>query len=291
MLRKFPTVLKCSVAAFTLVIGFGTASVYAQDVDDVVATVDQVEITEGDLAYAAQDYANQLQQVPPNEWRGVLTDVLVEMNLLANAAKEQGLQDEPDFKRLMEFERTRALRNAYFQKFIQNTISEDDIQAAYDEQFGDFKGEQEISARHILVDTEDEAKQIIADLEGGADFAELAKEKSTGPSGKNGGQLGFFGKGQMVPEFEEAAFALEPGSFTKEPVKTQFGYHVILNEEARERPAPALEEVADQLRQNLVLEKFRAKLEELRASADVAVVEPVEAEGDDAAAQDGEKAE
>ncbi|MDD7909309.1 MULTISPECIES: peptidylprolyl isomerase [Pseudovibrio] len=285
MLPKFSSVLKSSAAVVALVIGLGSVSAFAQDVDNVVATVDKAEITEGDLAYAAQDYASQLQRVPPTEWRGVLTDVLVEMNLLANAAEAESLQDDPDFKRLMEFERTRALRNAYFQKFIQNSVTEDDIKAAYDEQYADYKGDTEVSARHILLETEEDAKAVIAELDGGADFAELAKEKSTGPSGQNGGQLGFFGKGQMVPEFEEAAFAQEPGSYSKEPVKSQFGFHVILVEEARERPAPELAQVSDQIRQNLILDKFRATVEELREKAEVNIVEP------EAAADEADQAE
>lgn len=274
MLRNFKGTLVGSVAAVGLIVGLGIAQAQEApaDLDKPVAKVGQSVISEADLAYAAQDYAQQLQRVPPTQWRTVLTDVLVEMNLLAEAGKAEKLQETEDFKRLMAFEEKRALRNAYFQKFIQNAVTEEDVKAAYDEKYANYQGDPEINAAHILVETEDEAKAIIKELEGGADFAELAKEKSTGPSGPNGGDLGFFGKGQMVPEFETAAFDLKPGEFTKEPVKTQFGYHVILNKEARTQPAPTLEAAQSQIRQDLTMAKFREVLDELKAKTTVEIV-------------------
>lgn len=274
MLRNFKGTLAGSVAAVGLFVGLGIAQAQEApaDLDKPVAKVGQSVISEADLAYAAQDYAQQLQSVPPTQWRTVLTDVLVEMNLLAEAGKAEKLQETEDFKRLMAFEEKRALRNAYFQKFIQNAVTEEEVKAAYDEKYADYQGDPEINAAHILVETEDEAKAIIKELEGGADFAELAKEKSTGPSGPNGGDLGFFGKGQMVPEFETAAFDLKPGEFTKEPVKTQFGYHVILNKEARTQPAPTLEAASAQIRQDLTMAKFREVLDELKAKTTVEIV-------------------
>ncbi|SFT73794.1 peptidyl-prolyl cis-trans isomerase C [Pseudovibrio denitrificans] len=287
MLRKFTGILGSSVAVAALAISLNVAQAQdadtAPDLDKPVAKVGNSVITEADLAYAAQDYAQQLQRVPPTEWRKVLTDVLVEMKLLAEAGEEEKLAETDDFKRLMAFERTRALRNAYFQKYIQSAITEDEVKAAYDAEYANYQGAPEINAAHILVEKEDEAKEIIKQLEGGADFAELAKEKSTGPSGPNGGDLGFFGKGQMVPEFETAAFALKPGEFTKEPVQTQFGYHVILNKEARTQPAPTLEAAEGQIRQELVLAKFREVLEELKAKN---TVEIIGADADEAKAEE-----
>ena len=276
MLRKFTGVLGSSVAVAALAVSLNVAQAQdantAPDPDKAVAKVGSSVITEADLAYAAQDYAQQLQRVPPTEWRKVLTDVLVEMKLLAEAGAEEKLAETDDFKRQMAFERTRALRNAYFQKYIQSAITEDEVKAAYDAEYANFQGAPEINAAHILVEKEDEAKDIIKQLEGGADFAELAKEKSTGPSGPNGGDLGFFGKGQMVPEFETAAFALKSGEFTKEPVKTQFGYHVILNKEERTQPAPAFDAAEGQIRQELVLAKFREVLEGLKAKNTVEII-------------------
>jgi peptidyl-prolyl cis-trans isomerase C len=128
-------------------------------------------------------------------------------------------------------------------------MSASDIKARYDKEVAATPPEEEISARHILVETEEEAKALITELDAGKDFAELAKEKSTGPSAGQGGDLGFFTKGRMVPEFEAAAFEITPGEYGKEPVKTQFGWHVIKVEERRETAPPAFEEVADQVRQ------------------------------------------
>ncbi|KZL16550.1 putative peptidyl-prolyl cis-trans isomerase Cbf2 precursor [Pseudovibrio axinellae] len=276
MLRKFTRFLGGSVAVAALVVGLNVAQAQdadtAPDLNKPVAKVGNSVITEADLAFAAQDYAQQLQRVPPTEWRKVLTDVLVEMKLLADAGEAEKLSETDDFKRLMAFERMRALRNAYFQKNIQSTITEDEVKAAYDAKYANFQGTPEVHAAHILVKTEDEARDIIKQLEGGADFAELAKEKSTGPSGPNGGDLGFFGKGQMVPEFEKAAYDLKPGEFTKEPVQTQFGYHVILNKETRTQPAPTFDAVEGQLRQELVLAKFSTVLEELKAKNTVEII-------------------
>ena len=129
-------------------------------------------------------------------------------------------------------------------------------------------------ARHILVKTEDEAKAIIKELDDGADFEATAKEKSTGPSGPNGGDLGFFGKGQMVPEFETAAFALDKGSFTKEPVQTQFGWHVIKVEDKRPQEKPKFEDVAAQLRQQLIRERYETVMAELKADTPVEILDP-----------------
>ncbi len=276
MLRKFTRILGSSIAVAALTVSLNVAQALegetAPDLDKPVAKVGSSVITEADLAYAAQDYAQQLQRVPPTEWRKVLTDVLVEMNLLAEAGAEKNLAETDDFKRLMAFERTRALRNAYFQKYIQSAITEDEVKAAYEAEYANYQGAPEIKAAHILVEKEDEARDIIKQLEDGADFAELAKEKSTGPSGPNGGDLGFFGKGQMVPEFEIAAFALKPGEFTKEPVHTQFGYHVILNKEARTQSAPTFEAAEGQIRQKLVFAKFREVLDELKARNTVEIL-------------------
>ncbi len=133
--------------------------------------------------------------------------------------------------------------------------------------------EKQLKARHILVKTEDEAKEIIKELEGGADFAELAKAKSTGPSGTKGGDLGTFGKGQMVPEFEAAAFALEVGEFSKEPVKTQFGFHVIKVEDKLDQPLPTFEEAREQLRQLLLTEAYADAVKTGRDKVGVDILE------------------
>src|SRR5690606_36565284 len=183
------------------------------------------------------------------------------MQVMANAAAAAGIDKEPDFERQLAFLKMKALRNAYLVREVENKVSDADVKAANDKQAAEFEGEDEISARHILVKSKEEAEALIKELEGGKDFAELAKEKSTGPSGPTGGDLGFFTKGQMVPPFEEAAFKFEVGQFTTEPVQTQFGWHVIKVEDKRKQPAPEPAEVQDQIRQELVRARYAEVME------------------------------
>lgn len=264
--------------AFSLVVAgtslfAGNVASFAAEPGDVVAKVGNSEITEADIAYAAQDLGSDLQRFPPAQWRSILLDVLVDMKLLAQAAKAEQLDQDEDFKRQMEFLRLKALRNAYLSKKVDDAIEDADLQAAYDEEYSDYVGDEEVNASHILVKEEDEAKAIIKQLDEGADFAELAKEKSTGPSGPNGGSLGFFTKGQMVPPFEEAAFALESGDFTKEPVQTQFGWHVIKVDDKRVQEKPSLEDVSAELRQGLIRERYAEILEKLKTENPVEILE------------------
>ena len=239
--------------------------------ETVVATVDGAEIKQADVEFVMQDLAEDLARVPENERRQVAIDILIEMSLLSSAAKAEGLDDTEAFRRQTKFLIARTLRNLYFEQKITNTVTDSEIKARFEQELEGVEAEDEIRARHILVNEEAEANAIIQELLAGGDFATLAQEKSTGPSGPNGGDLGFFGKGQMVPEFEAAAFALEQGTFTETPVKTQFGWHVIKVEEKRKRPLPKLEDVQEQIRQLLVRERYAATLEKLRESADVVV--------------------
>jgi len=155
-----------------------------------------------------------------------------------------------------------------------DAISEADIKARYEKEVAAQPPEEEVKARHILVKTKEEAEDIIKQLDKGADFAKLAKEKSTGPSADKGGELGFFTKDQMVPEFSKAAFALKPGEYTKEPVKTQFGWHVIQVEDKRTTPPPPLDQVADQVKQVLMRERYFDVLKDARKNMKVDVKDP-----------------
>ena len=268
-MRRPAQALAVSFLAMTL----GSASLTAAEPEDVVAKVGNAEITEADIAFAANDLGQELQRFPPAQWRQILLDVVVDMELLAQAAREDGLDQDPDFKKQLEFLELRALRNAYLAQKIDGSITEDDLQAAYDKEFADFEGAEEINARHILVKDRAEAEALIKELDEGADFAELAREKSTGPSGPNGGDLGYFSQGQMVKPFEEAVFALEPGSYTKEPVETQFGWHVIKLEDKRQQEKPALEAVSAGLRQQLVRDRYEAKMAELKDAIAVEILD------------------
>ncbi|MBA5778706.1 peptidylprolyl isomerase [Stappia sp. F7233] len=270
--RATGTLAAALVAAATL--SASLSSVYAQEAGDVVARVGDSEVTEADLAFASQDFATQLQQLPPTQWRGVLTDIVVDMEVMANAAKAAGIDKEEDFQRQLDFLKLRALRNAYLVREVENKVTDADVKAAYDQEFENYSGEDEISASHILLKTKEEAEAAIKELEGGKDFAELAKEKSTGPSGPNGGSLGYFTRGQMVKPFEDAAFELEVGAITKQPVETQFGWHVIKVEDKRTQPAPELPAVSERIRQDLLRNRYAEVMEKLKAETKIEILEP-----------------
>lgn len=250
------------------------ASLSAQEPGDVVAKVGDTVITEADIAFAARDLGQELQRFPPAQWRSILTDVLVDMTLLAKEAEKEGLQKDEDFQRQVKFLTTQALRNAYVSQKLEASITEAELKAAYDAELANFKGEEEVRARHILVKTKEEAEKLIKELDGGADFAELAKANSSDGSAAAGGDLGFFGKGRMVPEFETAAFALEPGKYTKEPVQSQFGWHVLKLDEKRIQPAPAFEDVQDGLRNKLMRDRYTKLMTDLKAAHKVEIVKP-----------------
>ena len=251
-------------ARLYLVIGFVVAAIgsfviaaSAQESETkVIARINGMEITEKELALAEADLQQQFAQVPADERRAAVLNALIDIKLLEASAVEAGLDQDENFMARMAFARARALHNQYFQKNGLEVITEDELKARYDAEISQFPSETEISARHILLETEEAAKAVIAELDGGADFAELAKSKSTGPSGPGGGDLGYFGKGRMVPEFETEAFALEKGAYSKEPVKTQFGWHVIKKEDERQTEPPAYEDVKEQIRQILAQEKY-----------------------------------
>ena len=254
-----------------LIVGFSTP-VFAQE-NKVVAKVGAMEITMGDLDQAVRDLAQQLKDVPEAQRKARALDTLVDIFSLAQKAEAEGLEKDPETKRQLALLRARALHNSYFQKNIRPTVSEDAVKQRYDKEVVGAERQVEVSARHILVKTEEEAKAIIKELEGGADFIELAKAKSTGPSGANGGDLGYFGAGKMVPAFEKAAFALEKGAFTKEAVKTQFGYHIIKAEDKREQPAPAYEQVKSQIQQLLMTEAYAAAIKKTREDIGVEIMD------------------
>jgi peptidyl-prolyl cis-trans isomerase C len=248
-------------------------SVARPDPDAVVARVGDTAITEQDLVFASEAFANELANVPAAQKRSVMIDAFVNMGLLAKAARDANLDETEAFKSRVEFLTLQALRNAYVQQEVMEGLSDEDLQAGYQELVVDqHTPEEQVHARHILVDEKAAAEQIIADLKGGASFEELAKEHSKDPSGQNGGDLGFFGKGQMVPPFEEAAFALEPGETSEEPVESQFGWHVIKVEEKRMSEAPGFAEVEPQLRNYLMRQRFEEVIAELRGKYDVEIV-------------------
>ncbi len=243
--------------------------------ETVVAKVGDDEITEADLNFAAEDLAQDLAQMPANERRAFLLRVLIDMKVMAGAAKTAGMDQTPLFAQRLEYLKDRALRRAYFADAIAAGVTEEQVRAEYDKYVAQFQPQEEIHAAHILVETKEEADAIEAELKGGADFATIAKEKSIDPgSGANGGDLGFFSKGMMVPEFETAAFALaNPGDISA-PVQSQFGFHIIKLEEKRESSPPSFEQVAPQLQQQVLMRVFNEKVAELMNGVTVDVTDP-----------------
>jgi len=220
--------------------------------DPVVARVGTDEIHASELSEAAQGLPEELRGMPPMSLYPILLDQLVDRQVVVIAARKQGLDHDPAVQRMVARATDSALQNALLTREIAPTLTDDAIRARYERDFAGKPGETEIRARHILVADEDIAKKVVAELKDGADFAELAKKYSTDPGAQSGGDLGFFKKGDMLPEFSDAAFALKPGETTQTPVKTRFGWHVIQAEEVRAAPPPTLDQVRDEIRQTLI---------------------------------------
>ncbi len=257
--------------------------------DAVVATVGGETITEADLSFAAEDLTQELSQMPADQRRPFLLRVLIDMKVMAKAGRDAGMGDTPLFKQRLAYLEERALRRAYFADAIANSVTEEAVRAEYDKLVADFKPAEEIRASHILVATEEEAKAIKAELDGGADFATIAKEKSIDPGAANGGDLGFFGKGMMVAPFEEAAYALTEIGQVSDPVQSQFGWHIIKLEEKRESAPPTFEQVASQLQQQLLMTTFDGTVAKLMEGVtidipDAALDAAVKAQSEPAAA-------
>lgn len=243
--------------------------------ETVIATVGSDTITEADLSFAAEDMAQDLAQMPPEERRPFLLRVLIDMKVMAGAAKQAGMDQTPLFAQRLNYLEERALRRAYFADAIASAVTEEAVRAEYDAFAAEFEPQDEIRASHILVESEDEANAIKTELDGGADFAAIAQEKSIDPgSGANGGDLGFFSQGMMVQPFEEAAFALANPGDVSEPVQSQFGWHIIKLGERRPSQPPAFEQVAPQIQQQILMRSFNEKVEDLMSGVEIEIADP-----------------
>ncbi len=247
---------------------FAVTPVLAQDAEvnaeTVVAVVNGTEITMGHVILLRTQLPEQYLTAPDDILFEGILEQLIDQTLLGDTVGEDSLE-----LRLTLENEARALRAAMaIDDVISQAFSDEAIAAAYDEAYGDLPAEPEFNASHILVETEEEAEALIVALNDGADFAELAKEKSTGPSGPNGGELGWFGLGMMVPPFEEAVLGMEVGQISA-AVQTQFGWHVLILNDARDVPPPALETVIGELTQSLQQVALDAKVNDLRAGAEV----------------------
>ena len=238
------------------------------DATTVLATVNGTEITLGHLILLRSRLPQQFQQIPADVLFPNLLNQMIDQTLLADTESTSQDDDPLDIRLLLENERRGALANLAVQGIISEPLDEAAVQAAYDEQFADFEPEPEYRAAHILVDSEDKAKELLAQINDGADFAEVAKENSTDGSAAQGGELGWFGLGRMVPEFEEAVVAMKPGDVAG-PVQTQFGWHLIKLEETRDSTAPTLEEVRPQIEDQIRQQQVQDAIAELRDGAEI----------------------
>jgi peptidyl-prolyl cis-trans isomerase C len=261
---------KLAALAFTALVAF-QAPAFADDA--VVAKVGNLEIHQSELDLAVANLDPQLAQLPDDQKKVAALSAAIDVKLLASDATAEKLDQTDDFKKRMQYLTDRELHNAYFKKHVVDTVTDADVKARYDKEVAALPKQEEVHARHILVKTEDEAKDVIKQLDAGKDFAELAKEKSTDPNKDDGGDLGYFTRGRMVKEFEDAAFSLEKGTYSKTPVKTDFGYHVIKVEDKRDAPPPPFEQVQDQVRQLVMRDKYLALLNDAKAKAKVEITD------------------
>lgn len=242
--------------------------------ETVVAIVNGKKYTRADVIASAQslpaEYQSKIDAIFP-----ALIDRLVDLALLADEGRKQNLQDDPEVKARIEQVTNQVIQEVLIRRHLQTMMTEDAIKARYEKFVSEQPAQTEVRASHILVATEDEAKDIIRQLDGGADFAALAKEKSTDPSAKqNGGDLGYFTAGDMVPEFSQAVFAMEKGESSKVPVKSQFGWHVIKVVDKRPKAPPTLQETHSHIEELLSGELLTAYLTTLRGAATVEKFNP-----------------
>ena len=262
-----------------LMVGFLAAPMIAHAQDgqqdlpqNTVVTVNGMAITYDDISMAENELMGLVGQLPERQRFETLVSFMVERLLAANAARAAGLENSAEVEKQISFLKQKALQDVYVGQLLMERVNEASVTAYYQENIVDGPKQEEVRARHILVDSREEAEAVIAAVKNGGDFIELAKKRSKGPSGAGGGDLGYFDRDAMVAPFSEAAFKLKNGKISA-PVKTQFGWHVIKLEDRRTKPTPALDDVRDQIYQILISEARRGIYEEMRQGADVQFVQ------------------
>ena len=243
----------------------------AQAADSVVATVNNTEIHESQLREVFAGLPPQVQgRVTPRQ----LIDIAINNKLIADEARKEKLENDAEVKKSLKMAEEQFIRQAWLKKHSMG-VSDDQAKKRYDEMAPNFKPQEEVHAHHVLVETEEQAKAVIADLRSGGNFEEIAKAKSKDPSAsRNSGDLGFFSKAQMVPEFADAAFAMKVGEVSAQPVKTQFGWHVIRLDEKRMSSLPAFADVKDEIRREMGQQAVQETVKTLREKAKVDIKVP-----------------
>ncbi len=266
--------------ALALVLALGVGAASAQTVadavkagtgkgDPVVAKINTVEIHRSDVFLALGAMPPQVQQMPMAQVYPLVLERLIDSKLVAAAGRAQKLQDDAEIKRKVAEYENRAIQEAYLGRAVTSKITDDALHKKYDDFVKENPPQEEVRARHILLPSEKAAQDALAEIKKGADFAAVARAKSTDGSAREGGDLGYFNRGDMVAEFSDAAFAMKPGEVSKEPVKTQFGWHVIKVEDRRTAAAPSFEDTKEQLRAELSQEMVGEVVEGLRTKAKI----------------------
>ncbi|HZS82645.1 MAG TPA: peptidylprolyl isomerase [Stellaceae bacterium] len=237
--------------------------------DPVVARVDGAELHKSDVEAARRALPPAAQKLPLEQIYPKLLDQLVSGMLITEEGRKAKLADDPEVKQRLAQLSNRVIQQVYIERVIKAAATDEKLRQRYEEDLKTHPPKEEVSARHILVASEDEAKAIIAELDKGADFATLAKAKSTDSSKETGGDLGYFSKDEMLPEFAEAAFKLKKGEYTKTPVHTQFGWHVIKVDDRREAAPPSFEDSKEALTDEIAGEAIGEKLKALRSKAKI----------------------
>jgi peptidyl-prolyl cis-trans isomerase C len=246
----------------------------AEKTDPVVARVAGKEIHLSDISEIAANLPEEYRNMPRQMLYPMLLDQAIDRQALILSARKQGLDKDPAVQRQMQRAADNALQNALITREVGPKVTEAAVRARFDSDIASKPGEEEVHARHILVASEDEAKKLIAELKGGADFAALAKAHSTDPAAQNGGDLGFFKKSDMLPEFSGVAFSLKPGEVADKPVQTRYGWHVIKVEERRTASPPTFEQARDELRQQMIQEGVQEAVKQARANLPVEKFNP-----------------
>ncbi|GAB3439407.1 peptidylprolyl isomerase [Insolitispirillum peregrinum] len=276
------TALRAAAAATVFLMA--AAPAFAAD-DPVVAKVDGSEIHRSEIVAMKDRMAQQMPQIQAMPLESIfanLVDQAVSQRLLLSAAKKANVADDAEFKKQLDQVRDSLMQRAFLTREVEKRLTDDKLRTAYDDLLKNNPPEDEVHARHILVDNEKKANELIKKLKKGASFEDLAKSDSKDDgSGKRGGDLGYFSKSAMVPEFAEAAFAMKPGDVSDKPVKTQFGWHIIKVEDRRKSTPPAFEEVKEQLRGQMADGVIDEIVGELRKNAKVEITAP-EAKAPDA---------
>ena len=255
-----------SILAFLLFSIMFLKATQAQNIP-IVANVNNEDISLETMIHAMNELPPEIQSQPFMSYYEDLLERVIDIKLFAQEGKKMKLDEEPSVRAAIDFVIEKVLMQAFLSKYVQENIKEENIKASYNNFIADETSREEIKASHILMDTESEAIDVINMLNDGDDFAELAKNKSTGPSGPSGGDLGWFKRGQMVPPFEKAAFSLNKNEISQRPVQTQFGWHVIKIFDKRIPQAPSYESMKSKLIQDLERKIVSKKIQDLRNDA------------------------